>query len=254
MKRKFSLTLAVALLTTCSLFGQSKIQVPYFKTLSGNEICGSPDCNPTIGVWAPIKGGYLFDGDAKSVFGRKFKKRIFDNFACSDRLPLEAEFDTLKSGTLNGTLEVTKKDTFSSKVKADLIKIINQYVDVSKNVKADLIAELKRTVDSKSNATVELEYKIIQLKNSFLDKEIEKCRQTLDKHEKVIIGLSVLTISGTWSSNALRESFANFEATAGAFKALDAEAKLKYEQSKQKILNAKYEPFSLIFNVAYRLK
>ena len=254
MKRKITLTIAVAIMTTCTLLAQSKIQVPYFKTLSGNEICGSPDCNPTIGIWAPIKGGYLFDGDAKKVFGRKFKKGIFDNFPCSDRLPLDTEFKTLKSGTLNGTLDITKKSDFSSKVTADLIKIINQYADVSENVKADLLAELKRTVDAKSNATIELEYKIIQLENDFLDKEIEQCRQKLGKKEKVVIGLSVLTVSGTWNSNALKELFTNFEAKAEAFKALDAEAKFKYEQSKQKILSAKYEPFSLIFNVAYRMK
>jgi hypothetical protein len=228
MKNKLSITIIVALIATSTLFAQSKIQVPYFKTLSGNEICGSPNCNPTIGIWAPIKGGYLFDGDAKKIFGRKFgKSGIFDNLPCATRLPNETEFEIRKKGTLNGTLDVTKKSDFDSKVTADLTKIINQYVSVNETVKADILAELKRTVDTKSSAIIELEYNIIQLNNSYLDTEIEEARKKLGKKEKIIIGLSVLTVSGTWNSNTLKDVFANFEASAEAFKAFDADAKLK---------------------------
>jgi len=255
MKNKVSITIVAALFATTTLFAQSKIQVPYFKTLSGREICGSQNCNPTIGVWAPIKGGYLFDGDAKKIFGRKFgKSGIFDNSPCATRLPNETEFKTLKSGTLNGTLDITKKSEFDVKVNADLTKIINQYVSVNETVKADLIAELKKIVDAKSEATIELEYKIIQLESNYLDTEIEQARKTLGKKEKIIIGLSVLTVSGSWNSNTLKDVFANFEANAAAFKALDAKAKLDYEQSKKKVLEAKFDAFSMIFNVAYKLK
>ena len=255
MKPRIHLTIVVALFATTSLFAQSKIQVPYFKTLSGNEICGSQYCIPNIGIWAPIKGGYLFDGDAKKIFGRKFgKDGIFDNSPCATRLPNDSEFKTLRKGTLSGTLDVTKKTDFDSKVNADLTKIFDQYVNVNDTVKADLLAELKRTVDLKSKATVELEYEIIQLENGFLDNEIENCRKNLGKKDKVIIGVSVLKVSGTWNSNTLKDVFVNFEAKAEAFKALDGDAKYKYEQSKQKVLNAQFEPFSMIFNVAYKLK
>jgi hypothetical protein len=255
MKRKLNLTIIAISLASCTLFAQSKIQVPYFKTLSGTEICGSPNCNPTIGAWAQIKGGYLFDGDVKKVFGRKFGKAgIFDNSPCVMRSPNDNEFKTLKKGTLKGTLDVAKKNEFESKVNADLMKLIEQYADVTDQVKADLLAELKRTVEARSKAAIELEYKIIQLENDFLDSEIEKCRNNLNKNEKVIVGLSILTVSGNWNSNTLKELFTNFEANVEAFKALDVEAKYRYEQSKQKILNAQFEPFTMIFNVAYKQK
>jgi hypothetical protein len=238
-----------------SIFSQSKIEIPYFKTLSGNEICGSQNCNPTIGTWQGIKGGYLFDGDAKKIFGRKFgSKGIFDNSPCAARIPNENEFQTLKRGTVNGTLEESKKTNFEAKANADLTKIIEQYVNVNESVKADLLAELKRTINKKSTAAIQLEYKIIQLENSFLDVEIENCRKSLGKKEKVIVGLSVLTVSGTWNSNALKDAFSNFEANAAAFNALDAEAKVKYEENKKKVLEAKFDPFSMIFNVAYKFK
>lgn len=264
--KNINLTIAVILWTSCSIFAQSKIQVPYFKTLSGNEICGSQNCIANnANTWATIYGGYLYDGDASKIFGRKYKtygtigrifgKRggIFENSSCASRLPNENEYKELRKGNLQGILDITKKTDFESKVNADLTKIINQYVNVNPTVKADLLAELKKTVDLKSNATVDLEYRIIQLEQEFLDNEIENCIKSLSKGEKVIVGLSVLTVAGTWNSNTLKEVFANFEANAGAFKALDAEAKSIYEQSKQKVLTAKYEPFSMIFNVTYRL-
>jgi hypothetical protein len=98
MTTKFKTTIVVALLATSSLFGQSKIQVPYFNTLSGGEICGTPECIANnANTWAQIKGGYLFDGDASKIFGRKYKtygffarifgKRggIYENTPCATR-------------------------------------------------------------------------------------------------------------------------------------------------------------------------
>lgn len=250
MKTKL-FTALVAFAMTTSLFAQEKIQVPYFQTLSGMEICGTENCNPTVGAWVPLVGGYLYDGDPKSILGRKMGKKINDNRKCTSREPNDNEFQTLREGTLNGTLDIDKKDEFDVQVTTELTKIINQFIDVSKEVKAELLAEIENSVKSKSNAKIELKYKIIQLHRSYLDTEIETCRKTLKRSETVIAGISVLTVSGNWNSSTLKDIFRTFEANAKAFKMLDADAKLKYEESKNKVLEAKFEPFSLIFNVAY---
>ncbi|MFD1015028.1 hypothetical protein [Winogradskyella rapida] len=250
MKSKIYLVL-FALIIGNMTFAQKKVQIPYFETLSGTEICGTKNCNPTNGIWQKIKGGYLFDGDLTEIFGRKFKKGIFINSKCASRKPTENEFTTLKSGSLKGTLKTEKKKEFDSKINADLSKIINDNIDADASVKAELLAELKRTIESKSNSKIELEYKIVQIKNNYLDNEIDECQKSLKKKERVIIGVSVITVSGSWNSETLKDVFATFEANASAYETMTAELKTKYELDKEKALKAKFDPFSMIFNVSY---
>lgn len=250
MKTKITLFL-LGLTITISTYGQKKVQIPYFETLSGNEICGTKDCNPTNGIWQTIKGGYLFDGDLTEIFGRKFKKGIFINSKCAPKKPTSEQYKVVKSGSLKGTLKTEKKNEFDSKISADLSKIINDNIDIDAAIKAELLAELKKTVEKKSKSKIELKYQIVQIENDYLDNEIKECRKTLKKKERVIIGVSVITVSGNWNSETLKDVFANFEANAEAFTAMTAELKNQYEAEKEKTLNAKFDPFSMIFNVSY---
>jgi hypothetical protein len=63
----FLLFTCIVMCLTQNLAAQKVIETPYFENLSGNEVCGKPNCNPSIGTWAPIKEGYLWDEDITSI-------------------------------------------------------------------------------------------------------------------------------------------------------------------------------------------
>src|SRR5690606_27496300 len=97
--------------------------------------------------------------------------------------------------------------------------------------------------------------KIIQLKNTGeIDKQVSQAFSKLEKGQKLITGISVVTISGKWTSNTLREALDEFELNVGLNDILSADAKLKYDKSKERVLEGEVKEFGFIIGDSYKLK
>jgi hypothetical protein len=252
--KKLALVVGIALLSF-NANAQSSIQVPYFGTMTSQELCGRPTCQPGMGgFWAPVKGGRLYDGEVGNILGRSFRKSLFETSPCTQRTPTENDINVLARNDLSGRVEESKKKNFDAEVNANLAKLINTQIVLPESVKANLLAQLKNAVETETSQNIELEYKIIELKQPYVDSEVDGCYARLPKRHKIITGIGVITVKGSWASNTLKKAFNNFEANASAFDGLSAEAKAEYERSKERVLSGKFDPLSMIINSSYKYK
>lgn len=136
-----------------------------------------------------------------------------------------------------------------------MTQILRNKIDLSEDLKAKLIAELDKTVTRKTKNKISFSFKIIQLKNTGeIDKQVSKAFSKLEKGQKLITGISVVTISGQWTSNTLKEALGEFELNVGLNDVLSADAKLKYDKSKERILEGEVKEFGFIIGDSYKLK
>ncbi len=237
-------------------FSGCSIKVPYFEDLDPKYVCGnypSPYCQPNSSTrWSKIKSGVDYNGNPNHYLGRSYIK-YFQTSKCVDREITESDIIISGLQTVKASLKDNEKTKFSNKLSADIIALIKMNgAPVPPGINAGVNAEVAQKIDNTDNSTVELEYKRIDLTKDFIDKYLENCLAKTPKNMSVATGISIITVSGQWSSNKLSESMANIEASA-SYSILADEAKAEYKQAKDRILNGKFEPVSLVFAVAYRL-
>lgn len=245
----------VALMTVNFVNAQSKIKVPYFDKMTAMEICGETTnfCQPTSSEkWAPVKGK-IFKGKIEYELFRSFKNTIFETAPCPNAKLTDKDFVSKSIHKLQGSVASIEKQKFDEKIKANLTDLINKYfTSLSKSIKADIEAELVKNIKKETSQKIKLEYRTYDLTDAFIDDQLENCLSSIPKGQKVVTGISVLTIDGSWTTNTLKQTFANFEANVTAYDALTLESKNQYEKDKQTILTGDFEPLSVIFAVAYR--
>jgi hypothetical protein len=231
------------------------ITVPYFDNLDPKYVCGdypSPYCQPNSSTkWTPIKSGVDYDGDPNHYLGRSFFKYFQRDQCISSNI---TDSDVVISGkqNVNGVLNDNEKTEFSNKLSADIVALIETNgVPVPPGVKADVSTEVAKKIDNTDKSTIELEYKRIDLNMDFMDEHLASCIAKTPKNEKVATGISVITVSGKWSSDRVSETMASIEASA-SYSVLSDQAKAEYQQAKQRVLNGTFEPVAFVFAVAYR--
>lgn len=233
---------------------QNTVNVPYFGKMTSLELCGSPNgCkSPTSPYWASVKDGKYYDGTPGSILGRGFKT-IFDSYPCVTRIPVDTDVDTHNIHNLSGKVQENKKKEFDATIKANLTRLINSQ-NLPDSIKADLLTQLNNSVESATTRNIELVYKVLGLKQPYIDDQVKTCYTTLQKKHMVVTGISLISIKGNWTSNTLKDAFKKFEANAALFKSLSAEVKINYEKTKETLLNGSFEPFSTIHSVSYLYK
>jgi hypothetical protein len=233
----------------------SDVYVPYFGKMTSIEVCGMPKCKPGAGAkWASIKDALFYEGEAGSILGRYYIKSIFETSPCVRVAPKEQDIIITGRSVLNGKVEEDKKRNFDAQLSADLARIIDALGNMPAEVKADLQAQVRNSVTSETANNIDLEYKVIQLKNDYISSQVAACFGNLPKKSKVILGIGLITVNGSWTSNTLQKAFRNFEANSSAYKALSAEAKADYEKNKNRALSGNFDAFPLIISASYNYK
>jgi hypothetical protein len=241
---------------TLRSIGQKRIYVSYFGNMTSLELCGSKKtCKPTNAKnWAYVTGEKFYNGNPASALGRAFESTIHESSPCVTKLPTFADLDSFNIHDLTGKVEETKKRQLELEIVANLTRLLNEQINLPDSIKADLAAQIDNTVKTETSHEIELRYKVYELKQEYVDEQILSCIKNLSDGQKVSVGISVVTVRGSWTSNTLKEIFRKFEANASVFQNLSAELKASYESSKNRVLEGTFQPFSLIVSDAYRTK
>lgn len=241
-----------------SLHGYSqKRNIPFFGKVKMIELCGSSDCRPTYGIKAYIhkKDKLYYNGDYNSILGRVFTKSIFDTKSSSISNITREDVEYYNEHTGSGSVKQKSKTEFDANVTANLVQLLKGTIELPEELKAKILSEVDHIVTRNTKNEITFSFKIIQLKNTGdIDKEVTEAFSKLEKGEKLITGISVVTISGKWTSNTLKEVIDKFELNVGLDDNLSADAKLKYEKSKERILEGEVKEFSFIIGDSYKLK
>ncbi|MFI1773374.1 hypothetical protein [Thalassobellus citreus] len=252
MKKTIILVLTIFL--SFNSYSQKKRKIPFFGKVLLTELCGSDQCAPTYGIRAYIhkKDKLYYNGEYSSVLGRIFKKDIFSSLSSSITNLTKDDVDYFVEVDGTGSVEEKSKKEFDANLTATLTDLLRKDIDLKKNLKAKLLAEVDKIVENKTRNNIEYSFKIIQLKRTGdIDNKVATAVSNLNKDEKLIVGISVVTVSGNWTSKSLKEVINKFEATAGWSDSLSAEAKLNYEKSKKRVLEGKVKEFGFIIADSY---
>lgn len=243
------LVLGVLALSGCG------ITVPYYDTLDPEYVCGdypSPYCQPNSSQqYSKVKSGKDYDGKPKNYLGRSFKS-FFETSACVDAVVTDS--DVVISGLQNvtGTLKDDEQTKFSNKLSADIVALVEMNgVPVPPGVSADINAEIESKIKNTDTSKIQLEYKRIDLRTEFMDAHLQNCLAKTPKDMDVSTGISVITVSGSWTSDKVVETLAAVEAKA-SYSILSDSAKAEYQQAKERVMAGEFKPVSFIFAVAHR--
>ncbi|MFN3353371.1 MAG: hypothetical protein ACK4Z5_07165 [Brevundimonas sp.] len=91
----------------------------------------------------------------------------------------------------------------------------------------------------------------MDLSRSFIDEKLDACLDSLPRDQKVITGVSLVTVSGDWSQDIVRGTMAELEASA-EYRALNASLRAEFSQRREIALRGNFEPLAVPFAVAYR--
>lgn len=248
--------LSIALLMFINAYSQ-KQEIPFFGKVELKELCGSNNCLGSYGIKAYVhKNDKLYyNGDYNSILGRVFKKSIFDTKPSGLRSITNEDVDYFAEHKGTGKLEKNTKVEFDANLTANIDEILKNEIQLPEEFKIKLLTESKNTVSKRSGNTIDFSFRIIQLKNvGDIDKQLNEAFVKLEKGEKIITSISVVSISGQWTSNTLKEVFDNFELNAALNDKLSVESKLKYEKSKDLVLKGEVKEFSFIIGDTYKIK
>jgi len=247
MKRAFSYS-AFMLLSLLSA-AQKKIAIPYFGYLTNQELCGGKSlyCQPpTSRYWAKVEN-VDFEDESIYFLGQQFSE-FHDRLPC-DSMPMEKDIQVINKTSINGKLSQDRKTDFDLKIAANLSDLLKKQGNNIDSLKVGFQTELKHAVEKATESTVELEYRVIQLRVPFIQK-LAAIAKKLPDGQNISTGISVVTVKGTWTSSLLKSTLLSIEATA-EYKSLSADAKVEYENVKKRILDGTYEPLSIVLDVAY---
>lgn len=249
MKKIITLLISVFALAGCG------ITVPYFEKLDPEYVCGnypSPYCQPNSSMqYSKVKSGRDYDGNPKNYLGRSFEN-FFETTPCVGVEVKEADVVISGLQNVNGTLKDEERIQFANKLSADIVALVQMSgVPVPPGVSADISAEVERNIENTDTSTIQLEYKRIDLTTEFMDAHLQACLDKTPKNMDVTTGISVITVSGNWTSEKFVDTLSSLEAKA-SYSILTESAKAGYQQAKDRAMEGKFEPVSFIFAVAHR--
>lgn len=231
------------------------ITVPYFENLDPEYVCGnypSPYCQPNSSKqYSKVKSGRDYDGNPKNYLGRSFES-FFETTPCVSAEVKDSDVDISGFQSVTGTLKDEEQTKFANKLSADIIALVQMNgVPVPPGVSADISAEVERKIKNTDTSSIQLEYKRIDLKQDFIDAHLQNCLAKTPKSLDVSTGISVITVSGSWTSDKVVDTLASVEAKA-SYSILSDSAKAEYQQAKTRALNGQFKPVSFIFAVSHR--
>jgi len=245
----------IALLGVATAITGCGITVPYFENLDPEYVCGnypSPYCQPNSSKqYSPVKSGRDYDGNPNNYLGRSFES-FFETTPCVSAAVTDT--DVVISGVqgVTGTLKDEEQTKFANKLSADIVALVQMNgVPVPPGVSADISAEVERKIKNTDTSSIQLEYKRIDLKQEFMDAHLQNCLDKTPKNLDVSTGISVITVSGSWTSDKVVDTLASVEAKA-SYSILSDSAKAEYQQAKTRALSGQFKPVSFIFAVAHR--
>lgn len=257
MKKFLALSTGILMLASTNGFAQSKVDVPYFGPIKTSVLCGgaTSDCQPTnASLYAPVAGKF-YDGDVSSALAVVFTDYFDPDPLCAGVIePTEKDTDPFNVNTFSARVQQNKQTAFSAQLVLPFTKLVlDRLTTLPASVKADAIAKFKAAVAKGIQQDFQLEYKVIQLNKNYMRNVITPCFNSLKPGKSIAVGVSVITIGGSWSSATIKEALVAIEATA-AFQSMSAEAKAEYNNQKSTVLAGSFKPFSMIFKVAYKTK
>jgi hypothetical protein len=248
--------ITLALILSMNSYSQKK-NIPFFGKVKMIELCGSSDCRPGINIKAYVhKNDKLYyNGDYNSILGKVFTSSIFDTEASGITNITRNDVDYFVEHNGSGSIDKRSKTEFDTNVTANLRQLIGSAINLPEDLKVQLIAQIDNTVTNKTKTDIEFSFKIIQLKSvGNIGAQLADAFSEMESGEKIITGISVVTISGRWTSNTLREVLNSFEVGVGLNESLTGEAKLEYEESKNRALEGEVKEFSFIIGDSYKKK
>jgi hypothetical protein len=243
----------------------SDVRIPHFRSMSEREVCGSvPNrCQPTNSrTWLPVQN-LDYSGHPEDILGRSFRRSIYESEQClrqslADPTPEERQrgvrpaVERLPARRIAGTLEREGKSGFVAAAKADIDKTLKELTGtLPEGLQAEADATLTNTLTTAGDAAITLEYERIQLSTPFMDQHLNQCLSSVPSNTQVVVGASILKVSGAWTSTRIKDFIAKLEASA-AFQAISGEAKLNWEAKKTSVLQGTFEPTAYIFAVTTR--
>lgn len=244
----------IALMVIATFLSGCAITIPYFDDMEPEYLCGnfSEKCQPTSSQkWSLIKGGVDYNGNVNHFLGRSYDS-FFETEKCIQESITESDLDVSGVNIIYGTLKSSEKTNFSNQISANIIELVTELGGVlPPDLKVDLTSEIKRTVDENNTSAIQLEYKRVDMDKDFMDANLGQCLNSIPPSLSVATGMSVITVSGAFTSEQITDSMAKVEAKA-SFMSLTDDMKAKYTQAKTRILNGEFEPLSFIFAIAYR--
>lgn len=250
--RKFTLIILTVFLSM-NAYSQKR-KIPFFGKIKLSELCGSNDCRGSWGEKAYVhKNDRLYyNGNYNSILGRVFTTSIFDTRISGLNNITKDDVDYFAEQNGSGSLLKNVKTEFDAKLNADLSELLRKEVDLPEDLKAKLLAELDNTITRRTNNTIDFGFKIIQLKNvGDIGAQITDIRSRLNENQKLITSISVVTISGEWTSYTLKEVLNTFEANVDLEEVLSAQAKLTYDKSRERVLGGRVKEFGFIIGDTY---
>jgi hypothetical protein len=236
-------------LSSCS------ISVPYYERLDPEYVCGgypAPYCQPNSSKkYSRIKSGADYDGKPKNYLGRSFVS-FFETSPCVGVEVTDSDVVISGEQSVTGMLRNEERTKFANKLSADIVALIQlNGVPVPPGVTADISAEVERTVKNTDISSIELQYKRIDLSQEFMDSHLESCLVKTPRSRRVSTGISVITVSGSWTSDKVADTLASVEAKA-SYNIMSDSAKAEYQQAKTRAMKGQFKPVSFVFAVAHR--
>lgn len=147
-----------------------------------------------------------YDGEVNHYLGRRFDK-FYQRSKCVDA---EVNYgDIVVSGyqKLEGSLKGGSEKEFYNKLTANLSDVLRgNGVSIPESLKADIESEISLTLYQMDEKNIALEYKRIDLSTSYIDDHLDGCLDETPKSLRVSIGISLITVGGTWSSEKIKKA------------------------------------------------
>lgn len=249
-------------LTGCAGFPgfATKVSIPYFASLTPDELCGgfNKNCQPSNSYsYVKLKEPVDYRDPPGFILGRKFKS-IYQTSPCAPvptfkgRYADDDEVDYFGQAGIQGKLKRNSKLVVNAKISADVDSFVEQtFPEFPAEFKAGVKSELKKEISTSLSSSADITYHRMTLSQAYTDTKLRACLEQTPKNENVITGVSVITVSGNWASERIKDSLADVEASA-AYNNLSAELKATYTSKKTVALDGHFEPLPFVFIVGVR--
>jgi hypothetical protein len=238
----------------------TRVNVPFFEPLTTGQLCGgfNEACQPTSSrTFQRLRDPVDYNGNPASLLGRSYVS-IYEHRPCTST-PVYAgrtdgadDVEYFGQTGINGRLNGATRAAFNLGLSGDLDAYVAQtFPNFPQGFQAEAKSKLEQKFQSAIGRTASITYHRMDLSRGFMDRELDACLDRLPRNEKVITGVSLITVSGEWSQDIVRETMAELEASA-SYRALSASQRVEFSQRREFALRGTFEPVAVPFAVAYR--
>lgn len=242
-------------LVGCPSVLPAQISTPYFGKLASKDVCGNFNsyCQPTSSLEYDRIKGADFNG-LDEWLGTSYNKSPFNRASCSS--PFSAEADVRVSGETN--FSVTFSDNYKGQLRAlaevDLASYLGALLAaLPLGLQAKLKADATDKLVTSKTGSADFVYRRYDLTMLARTKLLPTCYTKTNGKRKVVTGVSVITMSGSWARSRLIESFGVFESSAD-FIGLSSDNKADYIDKRNKAMKGDFEPLAFVIATSWRKK